>query len=255
MARVNVDSQALVDARFGILSSLMGLDDPDYAMGKMVRLWMQCIERETYVITKPVIVSLFRGNQDAPMWLVQSELAEEVEGGLRIKGTKGRIEYLAEKRAKARRNGTKGGRPAGGKRKPTLVSNNNQRRGVVETPPAPAPALIDSISSNSIADEQVKSSKSGKKKPFSVPSEREVADYCREIGAASLDPQRFIDYYAANGWKVSGVPMRDWKATIRNWHRNEKTRGPHTRGGKPDIVERQGPALLDFIAGGQPSDS
>jgi hypothetical protein len=110
--------------------------DPDFALGKMVRLWMQCIERETYAVTKPVIVALFNGATDAPEWLVSAELAEPIEGGFRIKGTRGRIEYLAEKRAKARENGTKGGRP----RKPTLVSGNNRRRGVVETPPAPAPA-------------------------------------------------------------------------------------------------------------------
>lgn len=81
-----------------------------------------------------------------------------------------------------------------------------------------------------------------------------MAAYCREINA-TVDAQRFVDYYTANGWKVGGkAPMRDWKATVRNWHNNDQKRGPH-RNGKPDIVERQGPALLNFIAGDQNSDS
>ena len=141
MARVNVDSQALIDARFAVLASLMGSGDPDLALGRMVRVWMQCIERETYALTDSVIVALFRGETNAPEWLITAELAERIEGGLRIKGTQGRIEYLAEQRARARQNGVKGGRP----RKPTSVLGNNQRRGGSKTSPAPAPALTPAL--------------------------------------------------------------------------------------------------------------
>lgn len=139
MARVNVDSQALTDARFAVLASFMGAADPDFALGKMVRLWMQCLERETYVITQPVIVALFGGAVDAPEWLVNAELAERTGDGYRIKGTQGRIEYLAEQRARARLNGVKGGRP----QKPTSVVGDNQHRGGKITPLTPAltPAL------------------------------------------------------------------------------------------------------------------
>lgn len=48
------------------------------------------------------------------------------------------------------------------------------------------------------------------------PSVDEVRDYCREIGS-TIDAQRFVDYYAANGWKVGKNPMRDWKAMVRRW--------------------------------------
>ncbi|MBQ6670217.1 MAG: hypothetical protein IJM80_01140, partial [Firmicutes bacterium] len=39
----------------------------------------------------------------------------------------------------------------------------------------------------------------------------------------SIDPERFIDYYDANGWKVGRNPMKDWKAAVRTWVRNEKS--------------------------------
>lgn len=48
------------------------------------------------------------------------------------------------------------------------------------------------------------------------PSVDEVRVYCREIGS-TVDAQRFVDYYTANGWNVGKNPMRDWKAMVRRW--------------------------------------
>lgn len=54
---------------------------------------------------------------------------------------------------------------------------------------------------------------------FSTPSVDEVSDYCTER-KNSVDPQRFVDYYTANGWKVGKNPMKDWKAAVRTWEKN-----------------------------------
>lgn len=51
---------------------------------------------------------------------------------------------------------------------------------------------------------------------FSPPTVEEVHAYCKEKGYA-VDPQRFVDYYTSNGWKVGKNPMKDWKAAVRNW--------------------------------------
>ena len=56
---------------------------------------------------------------------------------------------------------------------------------------------------------------------FSRPSLEDVAAYCRERGNG-VDPQRFIDYYTANGWRVGKQPMKDWRAAIRTWEGREK---------------------------------
>ena len=38
-----------------------------------------------------------------------------------------------------------------------------------------------------------------------------------------MDPQRFVDYYSANGWKVGKNPMKDWRAAVRTWERDSGT--------------------------------
>lgn len=55
---------------------------------------------------------------------------------------------------------------------------------------------------------------------LSKPSLEEIAEYCKERGN-KVDPQAFIDHYEANGWKVGRNPMKDWRATVRNWERND----------------------------------
>ena len=65
--------------------------------------------------------------------------------------------------------------------------------------------------------------KTGKAKSparFIKPTFEEVAAYCRERGN-DVDPQSWYDYYTANGWKVGRNPMKDWKASVRTWERNE----------------------------------
>jgi hypothetical protein len=32
----------------------------------------------------------------------------------------------------------------------------------------------------------------------------------------------FMDYYDGNGWKIAKASMKDWKATVRRWNRNQK---------------------------------
>lgn len=63
---------------------------------------------------------------------------------------------------------------------------------------------------------------------FSRPSLEEVRAYCEERGN-NVDPEHFIDYYNANGWKVGKNSMKDWKAAVRNW---EKRTGQYAGGGK-----------------------
>lgn len=75
---------------------------------------------------------------------------------------------------------------------------------------------------------------------FAIPSVEDVKAYCSERGN-DVDPQRFVDYYTANGWKVGKNPMKDWKATVRTWERgteggrNSTDNGKRTRG--LDVIE------------------
>lgn len=64
------------------------------------------------------------------------------------------------------------------------------------------------------------------------PKVEEVRAYAAERGYA-LDPEAFMDYYTANGWKVGRNPMKDWKATVRNWARKEAAHGTGIRDTEP----------------------
>lgn len=62
-----------------------------------------------------------------------------------------------------------------------------------------------------------------KQKRFVKPTLGQVVDYMAERGCHDQKtPERFIDYYTSNGWMVGGKsPMKDWKAAVRNWLRND----------------------------------
>lgn len=73
-------------------------------------------------------------------------------------------------------------------------------------------------------DTELEKEKESKRKRFTPPSVDEVREYCNEINA-TISPDAFVDYYAAQGWIYgkSGKQMKDWKAAVRNWQRREKT--------------------------------
>lgn len=56
---------------------------------------------------------------------------------------------------------------------------------------------------------------------FHAPTVEEVKAYCLER-KNSVDPVRFVDYYTANGWRVGRNPMKDWRATVRTWEREDR---------------------------------
>ena len=54
---------------------------------------------------------------------------------------------------------------------------------------------------------------------FTPPTLDEVRSYCAER-KNSVDAQRFVDYYTSNGWLVGKNKMKDWRAAVRTWERN-----------------------------------
>ena len=76
-------------------------------------------------------------------------------------------------------------------------------------------------------------------KRFTAPTVEEVQAYCTER-KNNVDPQHFVDYYAANGWKVGKNPMKDWKAAVRTWERNgysKPTNGTLPAGERDDSLD------------------
>lgn len=60
---------------------------------------------------------------------------------------------------------------------------------------------------------------------FIPPTFDELRDYADSINYFEFDPERFIDYYSGEDWKVKKngryVPMPDWKRVVRSWMRSD----------------------------------
>ena len=69
-----------------------------------------------------------------------------------------------------------------------------------------------------------------KKEKFEKPDIEEVCDQyfvdtgCKNFNEEELHDfaERFINYYDSVGWKVGNHQMKDWRACVRTWIRNEK---------------------------------
>ena len=77
---------------------------------------------------------------------------------------------------------------------------------------------IPSIGKDSIGKDSIGKDNRGR---FAPPSLQEVADYCKER-KNKVDPQTFVDFYEAKGWKIGKETMKDWKAAVRTWERREE---------------------------------
>ena len=53
------------------------------------------------------------------------------------------------------------------------------------------------------------------------PTVEEVAAYARHLGYADFQADRFVAYYAANGWKTTRHDMMNWHAAVSTWHLNQ----------------------------------
>lgn len=69
------------------------------------------------------------------------------------------------------------------------------------------------------SENSVKSDKP-KRKKFVIPTVEDVQAYCDERGN-NIDAQHFIDYYSARGWMLGKNHIKDWKACVRTWERND----------------------------------
>tara|TARA_R110002072_G_scaffold295612_1_gene466676 strand:+ start:1386 stop:2045 length:660 start_codon:yes stop_codon:yes gene_type:complete len=67
---------------------------------------------------------------------------------------------------------------------------------------------------------------------FVKPTSDDIKEYCDER-ANNVDANTFFDFYESKGWLVGKAKMKDWKAAVRNWERNE-TKSETVKTGKVD---------------------
>lgn len=64
-----------------------------------------------------------------------------------------------------------------------------------------------------------------KSRRFAPPSLLEVQEYCLSR-SSSVDAEKFIDYYAVNGWMRGKNKIKDWKACVRTWEKRDAENTP-----------------------------
>ena len=148
-----------------------------------------------------------------------------------------RYESIRAKRAKA---GRLGGLASQGSRQPEQVPQDGQEEAIEakeakkakkanEANEANEANTIQSstVQSNPVQSNPVQLRESiaakappAPRKGFVPPTQAEIGAYVREA-KLTMDPQEFVDYYTANGWKIGSHTMKDWRAAARNWARKE----------------------------------
>ena len=82
---------------------------------------------------------------------------------------------------------------------------------------------------NDILTTTIEEKKEGKNKRinntgrFEPPDVEMVRAYCQERGN-KVDPQAFVDFYESKGWMVGKNKMKNWKAAVRTWEKEDQRR-------------------------------
>lgn len=129
-----------------------------------------------------------------------------------------RLDFEIEKREKysesRRENGKKGGRPKKTAEKPYAKPYDK-----------PYAKAYENHTENENENENKNSNGNGDGnktvKRFIKPTVEEVSAYCTER-SNGIDPQTFVDFYEAKGWRIGKESMKDWKAAVRTWEKRNR---------------------------------
>lgn len=141
-------------------------------------------------------------------------------------------------------NGCKGGKfgKLGGRPKPQTDENENPEQTQSKTPsitpnvtPPETPSITPNVNDNvnvNVNDNYIRDSKCNRKGykgetptplkdtiKFIKPTLEEVKAYCEER-KNNVDAEKFIDHYQTRGWYAGKTKMKDWKACVRTWEKN-----------------------------------
>ena len=87
------------------------------------------------------------------------------------------------------------------------------------------------VNINTISSTEKDSTKVDKPR-FTPPALDDVKAYCIER-KNTVDPEHWYSYYEANGWMVGRNKMKDWKASVRTWEKNDYGNGRNSKQAQP----------------------
>jgi hypothetical protein len=176
----------------------------------MTHLWRQCTLEQTHVLPAFVVRKyLGPGGVDA---IVRARLGVAIDGDrVRIRGTKGRIEWLQ----KLRENGKKGGRPPRVRAKPSGYQVGKPSGSPELNPPAPAPAPAPAPISEREARPKARKSK------VQVPADWRPSEPIEFRWENELE--RFRNHHRAKGNTFANIDLawRNWQSRSDEWNGNK----------------------------------
>ena len=178
-AAVRIEASAFSDERYLTLARLAGLADEDHARGKMARIWRHCTDHSVHIMSPDHIESILGPNGvDA---LLRSELGELVEGGIRVRGTSGRIEWLEN----LRKNGKKGGKAKARREPSKLLAKQEEEK---EKEPVGDPSALSA--SDLLRDELVQQQPACKVAKLNWPLSRERRSWAKDFATMHVQDER-----------------------------------------------------------------
>lgn len=75
-------------------------------------------------------------------------------------------------------------------------------------------------SSRNIKDHIANNKSNDYRSKFIKPTVEQIEEYCEER-KNGLNGQKIFDHYEANGWMRGKTKIKDWKACVRTWERND----------------------------------
>lgn len=67
---------------------------------------------------------------------------------------------------------------------------------------------------------------SQKREVFQIPSIEEISKHCQERNNG-INAEQFWNHYQSKGWMIGKNKMKDWKAAIRTWEKNNRENQPY----------------------------
>jgi hypothetical protein len=152
MPRANIEQQAFTDPRFVHLGQLLKTGRYD-AIGRMALVWSAATERNSYVLAEDLLNHLFDDVPGFANLIVKAQLGRKNRRGVYICGSRGRIEWLENKRRANRENGRKGGRPRKTHEEPIKIPRGLRAETAPVLPTAPTLTLVPTDESFSSPDD------------------------------------------------------------------------------------------------------
>jgi uncharacterized protein YdaU (DUF1376 family) len=131
----------------------------------------------------------------------------------------GRRQFLEEQSRKGRLGGRPKGKPNESRGKAEAKAGGKPKGKPGESLPAPAPVPDPEPRPSPEPKDQERIVTRPGNGRFTPPTLDDVSDYCK-ARENRVDPIKFHAHYTANGWRVGKNPMKNWKAAIVTWERN-----------------------------------